>query len=446
MIYKMLEEIGVFTPVAETTSLEAFQKVSTKNILISLIRSIDLYNDLLKDHHRRTATVAYHLGNTYGLDRETMKNLILAASLHDIGAIYIAERKELLQSDIEDPSPHEILGEQMLTGFTPFERISRIVRHHHIMYSDVQDGTVPSEEVPIECYFLHLADRIDILAAPEEYAADTMADVAGEIRAKFGSDFAPFLEETFEKVIASRNLYADIRKTTFQQLLFDYIEDDFISLSNDDIRGLALIFSRIVDCKSPWTYSHSVCVGILASHIGRYAGFDDDTCFKLEIAGFLHDIGKIGVPAELLNKAAPLEGDEFDQLQLHVHYTSIILKSLEGFSTIAEWASHHHEKRDKTGYPLHVDWEEDLRQNDILAFSDILTAVVEDRPYRKARTREEIVTILGGLSPEQLDQSVCDLVLGNLDELLGLQRTVQEHIKQYTISKQCFIDNLNRFS
>lgn len=65
---------------------------SLKTIFVSLIESIDLYNFLLKNHHRRTCIIAYQIGNQFNLSSEELSNLVLASSIHDIGALHIAER------------------------------------------------------------------------------------------------------------------------------------------------------------------------------------------------------------------------------------------------------------------------------------------------------------------------------------------------------------------
>ena len=66
-----------------------------KSLIMSFTKSIDLYNYLLKNHHRRVAIIAYHIGNAYGVDEEQLSNLVIASALHDIGALSVRERDEL---------------------------------------------------------------------------------------------------------------------------------------------------------------------------------------------------------------------------------------------------------------------------------------------------------------------------------------------------------------
>ena len=141
------------------------QSISLKGTLISLIESIDMFNYLLKNHHRRVAIISYSLGLQLGLGDEDLKNLVFAASLHDIGALTVEERDKLIEMDVENPRNHEIIGSAMLSAFEPFSEISKIVYHHHIKWSEIE-SKYKSTDIPKECFILHLADRIDILTHP----------------------------------------------------------------------------------------------------------------------------------------------------------------------------------------------------------------------------------------------------------------------------------------
>ncbi len=396
------------------------QRSSVKKILVSLIKSIDLYNYLLKDHHRRTAIIAYHLANHFKLPVEELRGLVLAASLHDIGAMYVNERDKLLELDVETPEPHEKLGAAILEGFAPFKHISRIIRHHHIKYEDVVSGKIPEEDVPRECYFLHLADRIDVLYTLSGDDRTKVPEITEKIMERFGTVFAPFLKETFIEVTSSSNFWLSINQSSFHELLINNLSDEFVSLGMEDVRDLAKVFSRIVDFKSPWTLSHSQSVGVIAKRLGELMGLDEKTCFELEISGLLHDIGKIGIPSEILDKPDALSDTEEEQMRLHALYTSLILGALEGFENIAQWASSHHEKRDQSGYPMSISSMLFRREMDILAFSDIFTALTEDRPYRKHFNKEEALRILQEYTPEKLDPEVYSVIETNIDELFDL--------------------------
>ena len=94
--------------------MENNKQISSKGVFISLVKSIDAYNWLLKDHHRRVTAFAYQLGSEYGLGAKRLAKLVIAASIHDIGAIYVAERDQLTKMDVDDPEPHQINGARIL--------------------------------------------------------------------------------------------------------------------------------------------------------------------------------------------------------------------------------------------------------------------------------------------------------------------------------------------
>lgn len=142
------------------------EKISLKKIALPLIKSIDSFNFLLKSHHRRVAIASYYLGKKLNLDKKQMIDLILAASLHDIGALSIQERDMLIQADVENPEPHCIMGYKMLSNSSIFSDIAQIIRYHHVKYNELENIT---DFVPFQSHIIHLADRVDILISHDNF-------------------------------------------------------------------------------------------------------------------------------------------------------------------------------------------------------------------------------------------------------------------------------------
>jgi HD-GYP domain-containing protein (c-di-GMP phosphodiesterase class II) len=393
------------------------KKICMKNVMVSLIKSIDSFNYLLKDHHRRTAIIAYQLGNIYGLDKHRMDDLILAASLHDIGALYVSERDQLIQADVDNPRDHEVNGAKMLEGFKPFESIAKIIGHHHIKYESVLLGLVDASEVPLESYVLHLADRIDVLLL--KYGNDHPR-VIEEIKLRFGTVFAPFLLDTFVKATENIEFWSTISFDSFHDLLMRSLDEAHYDIDGEGIESLARLFAHIIDFRSPWTTRHSETVSHLAYRLGQLMGFSEDACWELRISGYLHDIGKIAIPVELIDKPGKLTADEFERVKNHVVYSTLILSPISEFENIVNLASNHHEKRDRSGYPLKPKEEAFSIQTDVLAFADIFAALSENRPYRAGMIKEEIIDTLAEFTPDKLSENVYKVILEHFDELLGI--------------------------
>lgn len=402
------------------------EKVSTKRILVSLIKSIDAYNSLLESHHKRTTAIAYQLGSEYGLDSRALSKLVVASSIHDIGAIYATERDQLISMDVDNSEPHEINGARILSGIAPFDCIRPIIRRHHVHYNDVINGTLASALVPEECYFLHLADRIDIYSL--HYAGEDNARtlVMSGIKPKFGTVFHPDLESAFDRVAQNVQFWLNADETLYHELLLAAIDDDRCDMGAADLESLARLFGRIVDYKSHWTFAHSQTVGLLASRIGELMGMDSQRCFKLKMAGYLHDIGKIAVPAEVLEKPGPLDPVERNAMQRHALFSSIILSDRDGLSDIARWASSHHERRDRTGYPLKMSADRFEPEMDIIAYSDVFAALLESRPYRDAFTDGEAMEILRSMAPLKLSREVFEVIASHFGELSSIARETRD--------------------
>ena len=387
---------------------------SVKSILVSLIESIDLYNFLLKNHHRQTCIIAYQIGNHFNLDSTQLSNVVLASAIHDIGALHVTERDKLLYIDAIDPEPHQIMGERIIGDFAPFAHISHIIRHHHIVYQDILDGKVNRDDIPIECFIIHLADRIDVLY--ETHPGDTDF-IISEINKRFGTVFLPELEDTFHKLASTPEFWEKITDDSFYDLLLMSINDASCVIDDDSLESLAELFSRIVDFKSEWTMNHSKSVSVLADHIARLYGLDEKKCFSLRIAGYLHDIGKIAIPIEVLDKPGKLDTNEYKTIKMHATYSSLILSRIPALGDIAKWAMLHHEKHDKSGYPLGKGAVDFTIEMDILAFADIFAALAENRPYRAALTQEKILELLKSFTPDLLDVSVYDVIEKNMSFL-----------------------------
>lgn len=393
------------------------KKICMKNVMVSLIKSIDSFNYLLKDHHRRTAIIAYQLGNIYGLDKHRMDDLILAASLHDIGALYVSERDQLIQADIDNPRDHEINGAKMLEGFKPFENIAKIIGRHHIKYENVLSGLVDSSEVPLESYILHLSDRIDVMLL--KYGND-YPRIVDEIKNRFGTVFAPFLLDTFIKATDNFEFWTTISFDSFHDLLIRSLDEAHYDIDGEGIESLARLFAHIIDFRSPWTTRHSETVSQLAYRLGQLMGFTEDECWELRISGYLHDIGKIAIPVELINKPGKLTSDEFERVKNHVVYSTLILSPISEFENIVNLASNHHEKRDRSGYPLKPKEEGLSIQTDVLAYADIFAAISENRPYRAGMTKEAIIDTLAEFTPDKLSEKVYNTILEHFDELMRI--------------------------
>ena len=139
---------------------------------------------------------------------------------------------------------------------------------------------------------------------------------------------------------------------------------------------------------------HSAGVAASAKALARLAGMSEEECMMMEIAGNLHDVGKLRVPNAILEKPGKLTEEEFNVVKEHPYYTRWILMNVDGFDKIADWAACHHEKLNGNGYPFHwnAEWLDPGAR--IMAVADIFSAITEVRPYRAGMDREQALKVM----------------------------------------------------
>ncbi|MGC8574942.1 MAG: HD-GYP domain-containing protein [Caldisericum sp.] len=122
----------------------------------------------------------------------------------------------------------------------------------------------------------------------------------------------------------------------------------------------------------------------------------------MEIAGYLHDLGKLAVPKEILEKPDKLSTEEFNVVKSHTYYTYRILSCIPNFETINRWASFHHERLDGSGYPFRLSAFDLPLGSRIMAVADVFTALTEDRPYRAGMDVDKALKIIENMSQNNI--------------------------------------------
>ena len=177
----------------------------------------------------------------------------------------------------------------------------------------------------------------------------------------------------------------------------------------DDV---ARAFAEIIDSKSSYTYQHSTNVAKYARATAFELGFEKSEVAVLNRAALLHDVGKLGVPSTILDKAGPMTPDERAEMQRHPVYTWEILQRVSAFSAFARTAALHHEKLDGSGYPWGVKGDELDVPARILCVADMYEALTANRPYRAGLSRDSALKIIRAGSGTQ----ICPLAAEALTE------------------------------
>jgi len=142
--------------------------------------------------------------------------------------------------------------------------------------------------------------------------------------------------------------------------------------------------ASMVEMRDPYTTGHQQRVAELAVAIGRAMGLPEQTVYGLHLAGLVHDLGKIHIPAEILSKPGKLTKIEFEMIKTHPEAGYEILKNVDFLWPIAQTVLQHHERIDGSGYPAGLKGDQILLEAKIIAVADVVEAISSHRPYRPA--------------------------------------------------------------
>ncbi|ABR30859.1 metal dependent phosphohydrolase [Thermosipho melanesiensis BI429] len=180
---------------------------------------------------------------------------------------------------------------------------------------------------------------------------------------------------------------------------------------------LLMALAKSLEEKDSYTLGHGENVAKLSVEIAKELGFSDNDLKLLEIAGILHDVGKIGIPDIIISKMDKLTSEEYEIMKEHSVKGYEILKNITEYKdTVATWVLHHHERWDGNGYPGGLKEEEIPLFSRILTISDVFDAITSDRPYRRAWSRKKAIAFIKDNSDIIFDPEIVNVFLKVIGE------------------------------
>lgn len=144
------------------------------------------------------------------------------------------------------------------------------------------------------------------------------------------------------------------------------------------------MIAELTELRDPYTAGHEARVGELAATIAAEMGYDSEFQQGLRVAGLLHDVGKIGIPSEILIRPRQLQTAQYELLKTHAEYSYLLVRNIVFPWPIAQTVYQHHERLDGSGYPRGLKADEIILEARILAIADVVESMSSHRPYRPA--------------------------------------------------------------
>ncbi len=383
-------------------------------------------------HGKRVGFMALLCGEALGLDPRQLDDLFHVGLLHDCGVSSTQTHRFLIQElDWKGVEFHCVKGSELLSRFAPLAHLAPIVRYHHTHWDVLNALNIP-QPIARWANLIYLVDRVDALAASDgnRDILLTRHDIRNTIQRLRGSFFAPDLVALFLDV--SENEAFWLRLETRYLIRFIYERErktGVVPIRFAELKQLALMFALAVDAKSPYTLEHSLGTARVGRFLAEQAGLSPETRDKIEVAALLHDLGKLRVPDEVLEKPGPLTRAERAVIQHHSFETYQILSGITGLEDIVLWAAYHHEKLDGRGYPFHRRGGELTIEARIIAVADVFQALAQPRPYRQPLPPVHILEMLRAFAQDHhLDSDLVEMIGRHLETCwrLAMDRSVAE--------------------
>ena len=380
--------------------------------------ALDLLNPSLKNHHKNTAYIAQKIAIEMDLSRQEIIDITIAAAVHDIGACALDDRTLSSDTNSNSMNHHSLAGFLFLNEMDVLKNIATLVRFHHCKWTNGEGRKNRNIDVPIGSHIIHLADRVDTLIAKDSFILHQINDILFVINENSGKMFNHEAVDAFKKIALKKSFWMDLQSES----IWDIISKDIslttnteLSFESDEMIHYVKLLVKLIDFKSNFTATHSTGVAVVAEMISKLSGFSTLRQREILVAGYLHDLGKLSIPNEILEKPDKLTTQEFELMLSHPYHTFEILKNIKNFSNINLWASQHHEKIKGMGYPFNSSGDEIPTESRIIAVADIFTALSEGRPYRTGMGIDSSLKIISDLADTNtLDKDIFGILSDNI--------------------------------
>ncbi|MBK5263040.1 MAG: HD domain-containing protein [Peptostreptococcaceae bacterium] len=365
------------------------------------------------NHSKRIAYISVKIARELRLTNEEIFDLASLAIMHDNGASMKILYNKLLGTTkekmnvMESRKGHCIIGENNLKEFPFLTNPQNVIKYHHEKYDGSGFFGLSKDEIPLLAQIIALADTLDLVFDLRNVSnKEIITAFVHEHRNTF---FSPLLADVFLKIADHHEFWEALVDKNIDDSLKKVIPIFSHELNYNEIRTITKTFSNIIDAQSEFTQKHSSGLSEKLEKMAEFYKMDKITTLKLLIATDLHDLGKLVISSDLLDKPGELTEEEFEEIKKHPKITKSCLQDISGFEEITKWASNHHEKLDGSGYPEGL-MAKDLDFNSrLIACLDIYQALREDRPYRKSMDHNKAMEILNGMvGVGELDHTIVD--------------------------------------
>ncbi len=399
-------------------------KINLQRAICSLTGALDFVGIDEVHHGKRVALMACSIAHEMHWPQLRCEEMLYAGMIHDCGVSRMKEHRCITETlEWEGAEEHCVRGEKYLLACPPLARFSALVRWHHTRWETLLGQDI-NADMRLEANLIFLADRADVLLAPYFVGSTLKNEILWEypeiverIGSLGGTLFSPEVVEAFRRASCHESFWLAMDPAYIEEEVEEYLSHSLpVELDTAEALAIAGLFAHTVDAKSSYTMEHSTRVAKIARYLAEASGIHGEHLDEIEIAGLLHDLGKLRVPEEIIDKPGLLTREERAFIMRHSYDTGHLLKKLFPNLPIADWAAMHHENLLGTGYPFRRQAKAISREARLISVADIFQALSQERPYRDHMGKVEVMSRIENLCLQGcIDAEIVGLLRANLD-------------------------------
>ena len=383
-------------------------EVTLKQMILIIHRAVNSVDKRLLNHGEQVAYIMMNLLKADGsYSDEEILEICAVSVFHDIGAYKVTEIDKLVEVDTRKPIDHAVYGALFIKYFSPLSDLYNIVLTHHFTFKYFED-----KQMNVMCkegLLLNFADYIDRVYLNKKSFN----------KGDFEDDKGNYLKEHIDLFVEADRKFDFVSKIvngTFKDELYSFFETKIIT--REEVISYSKMLAYSIDFRSEATVKHTITVEAISYQIAKICGLDEEKLTRIRIASVLHDIGKIGIPVEVLEKPGKISHEEFEIIKSHAMIGYNILSELN-IDDIRNVATLHHEKLDGSGYPFGLKADQLSTEIRIIAIADIISALIGVRSYKGIFSKEKTINILLDMvNNNEIDVNITNLFINNYDYLI----------------------------
>ena len=387
----------------------AIEYITSKNLFYLICDTLKLMDESLIKHGTRVSYImSKMLECKGGYEKFEIADFMLLGVLHDIGAYKTDDVRKQLTYEAKNPVPHSIYGYLFLKYLSPLEEQSKMILYHHVDTDKLQD--VDYQYKP-ETEILKVAEIMDIWhrAFGEKFDYHMIERYIGT---KFDKRACELLYQAVEQYDIFNKLTDNSYHNEFEESV------EYVLLSDEEKEKYLRMLMYTTGLKKESMVADTIETIYVCKEIGRKMQLSEMDSAEIYYAALVHDIGMLVIPEDIIDAPRKLEDAEKNLVHTHVE---LMHKAIEGkFSqNIVDIAVAHHERFDGSGYPKGLKGSGMNTKQAILQTAETVVSMINDKPYRKAYNKEDIMEELNnGIVSGKYDGVVADTFLRYYDEIV----------------------------